>query len=48
MRQVEPAITYTSELPEDFTALLDLYETLGWNFLNLSIRDLQAMCAGSW
>ncbi|MCM3496427.1 GNAT family N-acetyltransferase [Paenibacillus lactis] len=48
MSQVEPAVTYTSELPEDFTALLELYETLGWNFLNLDIRDLQAMCAGSW
>lgn len=48
MSQIEPLVTYTSELPEDFTALLELYETLGWNFLNLNIRDLQAMCAGSW
>lgn len=48
MRQVEPAITYTSELPEDFTELHELYNALGWNSLNLNVRELQAMCAGSW
>ena len=41
-------ITYTAEHPEDFKLMLDLYESLGWNSLNLSMVDLEKMCRQSW
>ncbi|AZS15265.1 GNAT family N-acetyltransferase [Paenibacillus lutimineralis] len=41
-------ICFTNEPPKDFGQLLSLYESLGWNSLNLSSDDLKQMCNQSW
>ncbi|WP_232697191.1 GNAT family N-acetyltransferase [Brevibacillus daliensis] len=41
-------IYFTKEPPEDFTQLLSLYESLGWNSLKLSVDELKQMCNQSW
>jgi len=41
-------ICFTNEPPKDFGKLLSLYESLGWNSLNLSSDDLKQMCNQSW
>ncbi|MCP3773187.1 GNAT family N-acetyltransferase [Paenibacillus sp. MZ04-78.2] len=41
-------IHFTTEPPTDFAQLLSLYESLGWNSLNLSVDDLEKMCNQSW
>ncbi|CAG9613130.1 hypothetical protein BACCIP111899_02325 [Bacillus rhizoplanae] len=45
---MEGTIHYTLEPPEDFTQLLTLYESLGWNSLKLTVNDLEQMCNQSW
>ncbi|SCW33747.1 Predicted N-acetyltransferase YhbS [Paenibacillus tianmuensis] len=41
-------IHFTIEPPTDFAQLLSLYESLGWNSLNLSVDELKKMCNQSW
>lgn len=41
-------INYTIEHPTDFNGLLALYESLGWNSLNLTLNELEQMCKQSW
>ncbi|WHY75214.1 GNAT family N-acetyltransferase [Neobacillus sp. WH10] len=45
---MERRINYTVEPPENFQQLLTLYESLGWNSLNLSVTELELMCRQSW
>lgn len=42
------AIHYSVKPPENFEQLLTLYESLGWNSLNLTVEDLERMCNQSW
>lgn len=42
------SLQYSTEDPDDFQGLLDLYESLGWNKLKLSKDDLKEMCLQSW
>ncbi|EMY4798493.1 GNAT family N-acetyltransferase [Bacillus cereus] len=42
------SIHYTSEHPTNFTELLALYESLGWNSLKLTVNELEQMCKQSW
>lgn len=42
------SINYTMEHPTDFNGLLVLYESLGWNFLRLTVNELEQMCKQSW
>ncbi|MBU5591675.1 GNAT family N-acetyltransferase [Clostridium sp. MSJ-4] len=39
---------YRVEPPNDFKELLDLYDALGWNSLNLTADELRQMCMDSW
>ena len=41
-------INYTMEHPTDFNGLLALYESLGWNSLQLTVNELEQMCKQSW
>ncbi|MEI4768904.1 GNAT family N-acetyltransferase [Psychrobacillus sp. FJAT-51614] len=41
-------INYSIEPPKNFEQLLTLYESLGWNSLNLTISELERMCKQSW
>ncbi|EJR04782.1 MULTISPECIES: GNAT family N-acetyltransferase [Bacillus] len=41
-------LKYTIEPPKDFNELLTMYESLGWNSLNLSVNELEKMCKQSW
>ncbi|MBG0962503.1 GNAT family N-acetyltransferase [Bacillus sp. SRB1LM] len=41
-------INYTMEHPTDFNKLLALYESLGWNSLQLTVNELEQMCKQSW
>ncbi|OIK14272.1 GNAT family N-acetyltransferase [Bacillus sp. MUM 116] len=41
-------IDYTAEAPGNFEELLNLYESLGWNSLKLTVNDLERMCKQSW
>ncbi|MFO1443865.1 GNAT family N-acetyltransferase [Bacillus sp. Bva_UNVM-123] len=41
-------INFTKEPPKDFVQLFSLYESLGWNSLELSVDDLKQMCNQSW
>ncbi|MED0932704.1 GNAT family N-acetyltransferase [Bacillus mobilis] len=45
---MENSIRYTSEHPPDFNGLLVLYESLGWNSLQLTVNQLEQMCKQSW
>ncbi|WML48697.1 GNAT family N-acetyltransferase [Neobacillus sp. PS3-34] len=45
---MENTLKYTTEPPKDFKQLLILYESLGWNSLNLTANDLKQMCNQSW
>ncbi|CRK82056.1 GNAT family N-acetyltransferase [Neobacillus massiliamazoniensis] len=45
---MERIINYTTVPPENFKQLLTLYESLGWNSLNLTVNDLEQMCKQSW
>jgi ribosomal protein S18 acetylase RimI-like enzyme len=45
---VERNINYTTVPPENFKQLLTLYDSLGWNSLNLTVNDLEQMCKQSW
>lgn len=42
------SIHYSIEPPESFDQLLTLYESLGWNSLNLTPHELERMCRQSW
>ncbi|WP_439019626.1 GNAT family N-acetyltransferase [Bacillus thuringiensis] len=42
------SISYTIEHPTDFNGLLALYESLGWNSLQLTVNELERMCTQSW
>ncbi|MCU5380213.1 GNAT family N-acetyltransferase [Bacillus cereus] len=42
------SINYTMEHPTDFIGLLALYESLGWNSLQLTVNELEQMCKQSW
>ncbi|TCW53589.1 acetyltransferase (GNAT) family protein [Bacillus thuringiensis] len=42
------SINYTIEHPTDFNGLLVLYESLGWNSLQLTVNELEQMCKQSW
>ncbi|HDR6317561.1 GNAT family N-acetyltransferase [Bacillus cereus] len=42
------SINYTMEHPTDFNGLLVLYESLGWNSLQLTVNELEQMCKQSW
>ncbi|MFF2449072.1 GNAT family N-acetyltransferase [Neobacillus sp. NPDC058068] len=42
------SIHYTIEPPDNFEQLLNIYESLGWNSLNLTVKDLEQMCIQSW
>ncbi|MGE6259129.1 GNAT family N-acetyltransferase [Heyndrickxia sporothermodurans] len=44
----EGKINYKIEHPDNFKQLQLLYESLGWNSLNLSIEELEKMCKQSW
>lgn len=41
-------ICYTTEPPNDFNELVNIYEKLGWNSLQLTVSDLEKMCKQSW
>ncbi|MBK5431944.1 GNAT family N-acetyltransferase [Bacillus mycoides] len=41
-------LNYTIEPPKDFNELLTMYESLGWNSLELSVNELEKMCKQSW
>lgn len=41
-------IDFTIEPPEDFKQMQFLYESLGWNSINLTISELKEMCFQSW
>ncbi|MBT2578076.1 GNAT family N-acetyltransferase [Bacillus sp. ISL-8] len=41
-------LNYTIEPPKDFNELLTMYESLGWNSLELSVNELEQMCKQSW
>ena len=41
-------IQYTLEPPEDFPQLQNLYDSLGWNSLKLTVHELEQMCNQSW
>ncbi|MGG0154188.1 GNAT family N-acetyltransferase [Bacillus mycoides] len=41
-------LNYTIESPKDFNELLTMYESLGWNSLELSVNELEQMCKQSW
>src|SRR3954463_3728016 len=41
-------IQYTLEPPEDFSQLQNLYDSLGWNSLKLTVHELEQMCNQSW
>jgi len=41
-------IGYTTQPPRNFGQLLNLYESLGWNSLKLTVNDLERMCKQSW
>lgn len=41
-------INYTTQHPEDFQGLLEIYEKLNWNSLNLTVDELERMCKQSW
>ncbi|MCI1615335.1 GNAT family N-acetyltransferase [Heyndrickxia oleronia] len=41
-------IDYTTQPPGNFEELLNLYESLGWNSLKLTVNDLERMCKQSW
>ncbi|MED3802105.1 GNAT family N-acetyltransferase [Lysinibacillus xylanilyticus] len=41
-------IDYTTQPPRDFGELLNIYESLGWNSLKLTVNDLEQMCTQSW
>jgi GNAT superfamily N-acetyltransferase len=41
-------IHYTIEPPESFEQIQTLYESLGWNSLNLTVSELEQMCIQSW
>ncbi|CEG27253.1 GNAT family N-acetyltransferase [Bacillus sp. B-jedd] len=45
---MQKKIVFTAEHPENFSHVLELYESLGWNSLNLSMDDLEKMCRQSW
>ncbi|QOR64840.1 GNAT family N-acetyltransferase [Cytobacillus suaedae] len=45
---MEKKIDYTINPPENFKALLEIYELLGWNSLKLNVNDLERMCKQSW
>ncbi|MBS4172686.1 GNAT family N-acetyltransferase [Bacillus sp. FJAT-49736] len=45
---MENRILYTNDPPKDFKQLLELYESLGWNSLNLAVDELESMCMQSW
>lgn len=45
---MQKMVSYTAEHPEDFSSVLKLYESLGWNSLNLSTGELEKMCRQSW
>ncbi|WP_435299447.1 GNAT family N-acetyltransferase [Timonella sp. A28] len=42
------SLRYTVEPPKDFGQLLTIYESLGWNSLQLTTVDLERMCKQSW
>ena len=41
-------IDFTIEPPEDFKQMQSLYESLGWNAINLTIGELEELCIRSW
>jgi N-acetylglutamate synthase-like GNAT family acetyltransferase len=41
-------IIYSTQPPKSFEELRSIYESLGWNSLNLSVNDLEKMCMQSW
>lgn len=41
-------LNYTIAPPKDFNELLTMYESLGWNSLELSVNELEQMCKQSW
>ena len=41
-------IHFTIEPPKDFKQLQELYESLGWNSLNLTVKEIEKMCLQSW
>ncbi|GAB6255786.1 hypothetical protein PSKAS_13080 [Peribacillus sp. N1] len=45
---MEKPIHYTIEPPENFKQLLNLYESIGWISLKLTVNDLKQMCTQSW
>jgi GNAT superfamily N-acetyltransferase len=45
---MENTIRYTTEPPESFQLILTLYESLGWNSLELTVDDAENMCHQSW
>ncbi|MES5926722.1 GNAT family N-acetyltransferase [Bacillus cereus group sp. MG9] len=45
---MKPILNYTIEPPKDFNELLTMYESLGWNSLELSVNELEQMCKQSW
>ncbi|HDR4724705.1 GNAT family N-acetyltransferase [Bacillus cereus group sp. Sample62] len=42
------SINYKMVHPTDFNGLLVLYESLGWNSLQLTVNELEQMCKQSW
>ncbi|GMR69036.1 MULTISPECIES: GNAT family N-acetyltransferase [Bacillus] len=42
------SINYTIKHPTNFNGLLTVYESLGWNSLQLTVNELEQMCKQSW
>ncbi|MBY7112713.1 GNAT family N-acetyltransferase [Bacillus sp. 17RED48] len=42
------SINYTFKHPTNFNGLLTVYESLGWNSLQLTVNELEQMCKQSW
>ncbi|MGE1127152.1 GNAT family N-acetyltransferase [Bacillus wiedmannii] len=42
------SINYTIKHPTNFNGLLTVYESLGWNSLELTVNELEQMCKQSW
>lgn len=41
-------IHYTIEPTGDFKQIQTLYESLGWNSINLTVSGLEKLCIQSW
>lgn len=45
---MENKVIHYTDTPPDFIEVLKLYDSLGWNSLNLTVQELEKMCNQSW